>query len=241
MVDVNQITLNPDLGAGLNCLLSARGKKGRLRSQDICALSYARAELCAISLNLTRKYKMTQVNTSALNNPMAIAKGALVKAQVISTEIATLITKGTKKSIDASKTKKQTVDLMETSGLKSYDLDLSNKEKAPLCDSIKGAIVLGFDLDAQALLAKESKTLGDLEKATKRALQQQIGSEFAYYRRALVERERIAIEGKAEKSTPEQMYFKGLQAELERLGKLENVSFDLVAHKSALKKLLADK
>jgi hypothetical protein len=32
-----------------------------------------------------------------------------------------------------------------------------------------------------------------------------------------------------------------LQAELERLGKLENVSFDLVAHKSALKKLLADK
>jgi hypothetical protein len=183
---------------------------------------------------------MNQV-TNALNNPMAKAKASLVKAQVISTEIATLITKGTKKSIDASKTKKQTVDLMESSGLKSYDLDLSNKDKAELCDSIKRAIVLGFDLDAQALLAKETKTLSDLEKATKRALGMQIGSEFAYYRRALVERERIAIEGKAEKSTPEQMYFKGLQAELDRLGKLENASFDIVAHKSALTKLLNDK
>ena len=184
---------------------------------------------------------MKQVSTSALNNPMAIAKASLVKVQTISADIASLITKGTKKSLDATKTKKQTVDLMESSGLKSFDLDLSNKEKAPLCDSIKQAIVLGFDLDAQALLAKESKTLSDLEKATKRALQQMIGSEFAYYRRALVERERIAIEGKAEKSTPEQMYFKGLQAELERLGKLENASFDVVAHKSALTKLLNDK
>jgi len=182
---------------------------------------------------------MTQVNTSALNNPMAIAKGALVKAQVISTEIATLITKGTKKSLDASKTKKQTVDLMETSGLKSFDLDLSNKEKAPLCDSIKRAIVLGFDLDAQALLAKESKTLGDLEKATKRALQQQIGSEFAYYRRALVERERIAIDGKStEKTSAEGMYFKDLMSALDRLGKLEKASFNIPEHKASIKKLI---
>jgi hypothetical protein len=185
---------------------------------------------------------MTQVNTtSALNNPMAKAKASLVKAQVISADIATLITKGTKKSLDASKTKKQTVDLMETSGIKSYDLDLSNKDKAEFCDSIKRAIVLGFDLDAQALLAKETKTLSDLEKATKRALGMQIGSEFAYYRRALVERERIAIEGKAEKASKVQMYFKDLQSALDRLVDLENMDFDLVAHKSALNKLMVDK
>jgi hypothetical protein len=183
---------------------------------------------------------MKQVNTtSALNNPMAIATGALVKAQVISSEIATLITKGTKKSIDASKTKKQTVDLMETSGLKSFDLDLGNKEKASLCDSIKRAIVLGFDLDAQALLAKETKTLSDLEKATKRALGMQIGSEFAYYRRALVERERIVIEGKStEKTSPEGMYFKDLLSALDRLGKLEKASFKITEHKASIKKLL---
>jgi uncharacterized protein YaaW (UPF0174 family) len=121
---------------------------------------------------------MKQVNTSALNNPMAIAKASLVKAQVISADIADLITKGTKKSLDTAKTKKQTVDLMEASGLKSFDLDLGNKEKASLCDSIKRAIVLGFTAEAQALLAKESKTLSDIEKATKRALGMQIGSEI---------------------------------------------------------------
>jgi hypothetical protein len=183
---------------------------------------------------------MKQVNiTTALNNPMAIATQALVKAQVISNEIATLITKATKKSLETAKTKKQTVDLMESSGLKSFDLDLSNKDKASLCDSIKRAIVQGFDLDAQALLAKETKTLSDLEKATKRALGMQIGSEFAYYRRALVERERIAIEGKStEKTSAEGMYFKDLLSALERLGKLENASFKITEHKASIKKLL---
>ena len=185
---------------------------------------------------------MTSVNkTSALNNPMAIAKASLVKAQVISTEIADLITKGTKKSLDTVKTKSKTVDLMQASGLKSFDLDLGDKTKSELHDSIKRAIVLGFDLDAQALLAKESKTLSDFEKATKRALGMQIGSEFAYYRRALAKREESAERGEVEKSSPVEMYFKELKSALDRLAKLENLEFDLVAHTSALKKLLADK
>jgi hypothetical protein len=185
---------------------------------------------------------MKQVNiTSALNNPMALATQALVKGKVISTEIAELITKATKKSLDTAKTKKQTVDLMESQGLKSFDLDLGNKEKAPLCDSIKRAIVLGFTAEAQALLAKESKTLSDLEKATKRALGMQIGSEFAYYRRALAKREESAERGEVEKSSPVEMYFKDLKSALDRLAKLEELDFDLVQHTSALKKLLADK
>ena len=184
---------------------------------------------------------MTQVNTSALNNPMAKAKASLVKAQVISTEIADLITKGTKKSIDTAKTKSKTVDLMQAQGLKSFDLDLGDKTKVELHDSIKRAIVLGFDLEAQALLAKESKTLSDFEKATKRALGMQIGSEFAYYRRALAKREESAERGEVEKSTPQEMYFKDLKSALDRLAKLENMDFDLVQHTSALKKLLADK
>jgi hypothetical protein len=185
---------------------------------------------------------MNQVNiTTALNNPMAKAKGALIKAQVISTEIAEGITKGTKKSLETTKTKSKTVDLMQAEGLKSYDLDLSNKDKAELHDSIKRAIVLGFDLEAQALLAKESKVLSDFEKATKRALAMQIGSEFAYYRRALAKREESAERGEVEKSSPVEMYFKDLKSALDRLAKLESIDFDLVAHTSTLKKLLADK
>jgi hypothetical protein len=185
---------------------------------------------------------MSKVNnaTTALNNPMVIAKASLVNAKVIGADIADLITKGTKKSLDTAKTKSKTVDLMQAQGLKSYDLDLGNKENAPLHDSIKRAIVLGFDLDAQALLAKESKVLSDFEKATKRALGMQIGSEFAYYRRALAKREESAERGQADKSTPVEMYFKELKSALDRLTKLEIVPFDLPVHTSALKKLIAD-
>lgn len=190
--------------------------------------------------NLMNGNKMTKVSTP-LNNPMAIAKGALIKAKVISSQIADGITKGTKKSLDTAKTKKQTVDLMVADGIKSFDLDLANKENAPLHNSIKGAIVLGFDLEAQALLSKESKTLSDFEKATKRALGMQIGSEFAYYRRALAKREESDQKGNVDKSTPVQMYFKDLQSALDRLGKIESVDFDLVKHTDAIKKMLSDK
>jgi hypothetical protein len=69
----------------------------------------------------------------------------------------------------------------------------------------------------------------------------QIGSEFAYYRRALAKREESAERGEVEKSSPVEMYFKELKSALDRLAKLENLEFDLVAHTSALKKLLADK
>lgn len=182
---------------------------------------------------------MNQVNiTTALNNPMAKAKANLVKAVVISSEIADSITKGTKKSLDTAKTKSKTVDLMQAQGLKSFDLDLSNKDNAELHNSIKQAIVLGFDLESQALLAKESKTLSDFEKATKRALGMQIGSEFAYYRRALAKREESAERGAVEKTSPEGMYFKDLLSALERLGKLENASFKIPEHKALIKKLL---
>lgn len=185
---------------------------------------------------------MNQVNiTTALNNPMAKAKASLVKGKVIGAEIADLITKGTKKSLDTAKTKSKTVDLMQAQGLKSYDLDLSNKDNADLHNSIKQAIILGFDLEAQALLAKESKVLSDFEKATKRALGMQIGSEFAYYRRALAKREESAERGEVEKSSPVEMYFKDLKSALDRLTKLESIEFDLVQHTSAIKKLLADK
>lgn len=184
---------------------------------------------------------MNQVNTSALNNPIAKAVKALVKGKVIGAEIADSITKGTKKSLDTAKTKAKTVDLMQAQGLKSFDLDLSNKDNVELHNQIKGAIILGFDLDSQALLAKESKVLSDFEKATKRALGMQIGSEFAYYRRALAKREESAERGAVEKATPVEMYFKDLSSALDRLTKLESMDFDLVQHTSALKKLLADK
>jgi hypothetical protein len=179
--------------------------------------------------------------TTALNNPMAIATQALVKPQVITSEIAQKVTDGFRKTLAVGVTKKQTVDLMVAQKIKSFDISV----KAPspeLRNSIKKAIVLGFNDNQQALLAKATNTLSDSDKKEKRELQQQVGSEIGYYERALKDREaRATVTEVAEKSTPVQMYFKDLESALERLGKLENLPFDLVKHTSAIKKLLADK
>ena len=184
---------------------------------------------------------MKQVNTSALNNPMATATQALVKPQVITSEIAKLVTDGFKKTLAVGVTKKQTVDLMVAQKIKSFDISI----KAPspeLRNSIKKAIILGFNDSDQALLAKETKSLSDADKKEKRRLGMQVGSEIGYYERALKDREaKSTVTEVAEKSTPVQMYFKDLESALERLGKLENLPFDLVKHTSAIKKLLADK
>ena len=189
---------------------------------------------------------MSQVNTSALNNP--IAKGtAKLKADAIrlTAEISASITEGTKKTIGATLTKSKTLDLMQAQKIKSAHLELASKSYADLHKQIKQAIVLGFTADTQALLLKETKTLSKGERTDKRVAQQQIGSEFAYYRRELKKREERettqAEGGTAEKATPVEMYFKDLQSALDRLAKLEELEFDLVQHTSAIKKLLADK
>jgi len=183
--------------------------------------------------------------TSAINNPMAKAKASLVKAITISTKTVDLLTNATKKQLGVAKTKKQTVDALEAEQIKSFMLDLPEKGKksvyAELHTQMKQAIVLGFEQAEQDLLAKETKTLSDIDKKVKRAIQQQVGSEFAYYRRALAKREAPVVDGDSEKSTPVEMYFKDLQSALERLAKLEGVSFDITAHTKVINAMLADK
>jgi Asp-tRNA(Asn)/Glu-tRNA(Gln) amidotransferase A subunit family amidase len=190
--------------------------------------------------------KVNTVNaTSAINNPMAKAKASLVKAIAITTKTVDLLTSATKKQLGVAKTKKQTVDALEAEGIKSFMLDLPEQGKksvyAELHTQMKQAIVLGFEQAEQDMLAKETKTLSEFDKKVKRAIQQQVGSEFAYYRRALAKREAPVVDGDSEKSTPVEMYFKDLQSALDRLAKLENMEFDLVQHTSAIKKLMADK
>jgi hypothetical protein len=191
---------------------------------------------------------MSKVNnaTTALNNP--IAKGtAKLNADAIklTAEISASITEGTKKTLGAALTKKKTVDLMQEQKIKSAHLELAAKSYSDLHKQIKQAIVLGFTADNQALLLKETKTLSTGEKLLKREAQQQIGSEFAYYRRQLKEREaRETVQaegGTAEKSTPVDMYFKDLQSAHDRLAKLEGVDFDIITHKDYLDNLLSSK
>jgi hypothetical protein len=190
---------------------------------------------------------MNQVNeTTALNNPMAKTNKALkAKAKAISAKTSDLITKATKGVIGVRGVKALTLDALQADGIKSFDLEIPKQKKANanegLHNSIKIAIISAFADDVQALLKKEPKTLEDMERSNKRYWQQQIASEFAYYRRELKKREERESKENDEKATPVEMYFKTLQNALDRLTKLEELDFDLVAHTSALKKLLADK
>jgi Asp-tRNA(Asn)/Glu-tRNA(Gln) amidotransferase A subunit family amidase len=183
--------------------------------------------------------------TSAINNPMVKAKASLVKAIAITTKTVDLLTSATKKQLGVAKTKKQTVDALEAEGIKSFMLDLPEKGKksvyAELHTQMKQAIVLGFEQAEQDMLAKETKTLSEFDKKVKRAIQQQVGSEFAYYRRALAKREAPVVDGDSEKSTPVDMYFKDLKSALDRLAKLEGVDFDVTAHTKVINAMLADK
>jgi hypothetical protein len=188
---------------------------------------------------------MTQV-TTALNNPIAKGTKAL-KAQAINISSKTigLITDATKKQVGVKQTKALTLDSLQSDGVKSFMLDKPKQKKAnpypELHSSINSAITLALDEDIQALLQKEAKTLSDMEKGIKRVWQQQIGSEFAYYRRELKKREERATRDNNDKATPTEMYFKVLEDALARLAKLEELDFDLVQHTTTLKKLLADK
>jgi hypothetical protein len=190
---------------------------------------------------------MKQVNiTAALDNP--IAKGIKkLKADtvVIGSKTADLITASTKKQLGVASSKKQTLDALQGDGVKSFMLDTPAKGQKPaypeLVNQIRVAIVSALDTDLQTLLKKEAKTLSDMEKGVKRYWQQQIGSEFAYYRRELKKREEREIAGDKDKSTPVDMYFKDLQSALERLGKLESAEFSIMDHKSTIESLLSDK
>jgi hypothetical protein len=190
---------------------------------------------------------MNQVNiTTALNNP--IVKGVKkLKADtvVIGAKTADLITASTKKQLGVASSKKQTLDALQADKVKSFMLDAPAKGQKPaypeLVNQIRVAIVSAFDADLQVLLKKEPKTLSDMEKGVKRYWQQQIGSEFAYYRRELKKREDREIAGDKEKSSDVEMYFKDLASAKARLEKLENAEFDIVLHKAGINKLLGDK
>lgn len=193
---------------------------------------------------------MNSVNTvnatSALNNP--VVKGIKkLKADTVTigAKTADLITASTKKQLGVASSKKQTLDALQADKVKSYMLDAPAKGQKPaypeLVNQIRVAIVSAFDADLQVLLKKEAKTLSDMEKGVKRYWQQQIGSEFAYYRRELKKREEREITGDKDKSTPVDMYFKDLQSALDRLSKLEGVDFKIVEHKDQIEMLLADK
>jgi hypothetical protein len=87
----------------------------------------------------------------------------------------------------------KTLDVLQSEGLVSADFVSPEKgQDRALYDSLKAAVVFGFEVKVQTLLVKETKTLDDdAKKALKKYWQQQIGSKMKDLKNGLAKREKI--------------------------------------------------
>lgn len=102
-------------------------------------------------------------------------------------------------TIKADKSKTKAIDSLHADGVTADMLKAPAKgEPTVLFDSVKVSIVLGFAANVQALLKKDTKSLSEQQKETKRYWQQQIGSKLKDLRNALARREAASESGGAE-------------------------------------------
>jgi hypothetical protein len=93
-------------------------------------------------------------------------------------------------SAKADKTKVKTLDVLQAEGFVSTDFVAPAKGKdRALYDSLKAAVIFGFEARVQTLLAKDTKTLDDDAKKVKKMWQQQIGSRMTDLKNGLAKRE----------------------------------------------------
>jgi hypothetical protein len=88
----------------------------------------------------------------------------------------------------------QATDLLVADGVKSSMLDKPSKKSdanpnATLQFNITQAIIKAMPNEWQSLISKETKTLSQADKDTKRYAQMQIGSKYGKIKRHLIERE----------------------------------------------------
>ena len=103
-------------------------------------------------------------------------------------------------SVKTDKTKTKTLDTLQAEGVTSQMLVAPAKgEDRALFDSLKAAVVSGFEVRVQALLVKDVKTLDDSAKTDRKFWQQQIGSKMKDIKNGLAKREAPEqVEGEGE-------------------------------------------
>ena len=93
-------------------------------------------------------------------------------------------------SAKADKAKVKTLDILQAEGFVSTDFVAPDKGKdRALYDGLKAAVIFGFEVKVQTLLAKDTKTLDDDAKKVKKMWQQQIGSRMTDLKNGLAKRE----------------------------------------------------
>ena len=109
-------------------------------------------------------------------------------------------------TVKADKAMTSALDTLIADGLVSTDFispkkaDSGSTATPEMYSAINNAIVRGFTADIQKLLEKNTKSLTDLQKNTKRYWQQQIGAKRNDFRRAMEKRENV---GATESGAPQ--------------------------------------
>jgi len=159
-------------------------------------------------------------------------------------ETAAVITSAVKAQEGAARKLASAIDALVAAGMRSTDF-ISPKSKSgdststeEQFEAINTAIVAGFTVAVQKLLASPTKALGDVEKADKRYWQQQIGARRNDFKRALEKREGADTKRAAQQpKSPEDK----IRAQIETIEKIvqgaEGLTFDAAEFLKALRAL----
>lgn len=140
-------------------------------------------------------------------------------------------------TVKADKAMASALDTLASDGIQSTDFispkkaDSGSTASPELFDSINSAIVLGFTANARQLLEKNTKSLTDPQKTTKRYWQQQIGARRNDFKRAMERRETAfgATDSGAQRTrTAEQRIRDNLNDIIKVCQNAEDAKFDII-------------
>ena len=138
----------------------------------------------------------------------------------------------------------QATDLLVADGVKSSMLDKPSKKtdanpNATLQFNINQAIVKAMPVEWQSLLSKDTKTLSQADKDTKRYAQQQVGSKYGKIKRHLIERENPKSSEPRVQRTAVERIKEALNNAIDLAQKIEEPNFDVAKFSKDVKALLA--
>lgn len=136
------------------------------------------------------------------------------------------------------------VDLLVARGVTSSMLDKPKDKKADnpnkeLHFGINVAIIKGLPIEWQSLISKDTKTLSQADKDTKRYAQQQVGSYYGKIKRALVEHENPNSKGARHTRPAIERIKQALNDALEIAQKIEEANFNVAKFGQDVKALIA--
>ena len=138
----------------------------------------------------------------------------------------------------------QATDLLVADGVKSSMLDKPSKKtdanpNATLQFNITQAIIKAMPAEWVSLISKETKTLSQADKDTKRYAQQQVGSKYGKIKRHLIDRENPKSSAPRVTRTSQQRIIDALNDAIEVAQKDDELDFDITSFIKIVKSAIA--